>query len=100
MLLDRDEVAGDVRAGLTLEPVSERAVELGDRRDWLGREPEASSKVTLALAETLRGLYDGSVREQPGGLLGGHGASSVGGLEPPGVGRQTGNWYRPGRRTT
>ena len=38
-----------------------------DRRDWLGREPEASSKVTLALAETLRGLYDGSYDSSPAG---------------------------------
>ena len=58
MLLDQADLPGDVGVGPALQPVLKRALELGDSQDRPVGEPEAGSKVGLALAEPLGGLGD------------------------------------------
>ena len=65
MLLDQADLPGDIGAGLALQPVLKRALELGDSQDGPVGELKAGGKVGLALAEPLRGLGDCSYDYSP-----------------------------------
>ena len=58
VLLDREDLPGDVRADPALQPVLEWAFEPGDGRDRTVGEPEAGGEICLALANPLRSLGD------------------------------------------